>query len=694
MFRPRARLLLAPTLAFAAIGGALFSFGCQDTLTEPEFARVNSRYQLTIAGTGSATPGVITSDAGGLSCTVAANGRVSGRCSQKFRSGEIVTLFLAPSAGGELGTLKNCAPAGQNAHACDVVMTQDWGVTVNFTAQATMASLTISGGAAGSGQVTSAPAGISCTITDGAAGSTGCVAAYTLNASVTLTATAASGSHLKAWAGGGCDTKGTGAGQSVGTCTVSMSRARAVLVSFDKPANVALVGRWSNPFPWQVVGMHSSLLPNGKVISWGRTGRVPVVWDPVARTHQSTGRPVDYFCSGHALLPNGRLFVAGGHAGVDHRGIRSTVIYDPATNGWSTGPTMGNGRWYPTVTALPNGEMLIVSGGDTAKALNQIPEVYTTTGSIRALTGARASIPYYPMMFVAPSGKVFVAGPSRGTGYLTTDGIGSWTSGPASSFGFRGNGSGVMYSPGKILIVGGGGTPTNTAEVIDLNAGSSARWRSVAPMRVGRGHMTATLLADGTVLVTGGTNASGFNPRPTDNNVLAAERWNPATEQWTQLARKSHYRLYHSAALLLPDGRVLSLGSGEPAATGLSDDLTGEVFWPPYLYSPNGALAPRPSITSAPASVSYGESFSVGISTGTSVAKVTWIRLSNVTHATDMNQRINVLPFGVASASSLSVTAPLNPNLAPPGHYMLFVIDANGVPSVAKIVRISAGGVA
>jgi hypothetical protein len=245
-----------------------------------------------------------------------------------------------------------------------------------------------------------------------------------------------------------------------------------------------------------------------------------------------------------------------------------------------------------------------------------------------------------------------------------------------------------MYAPGKILLAGGG-TPTNTTERIDLNAGSAASWTSAGTMRVARRQMNATLLADGTVLVTGGSNATGFNTKPTDDNVLAAERWDPVTATWTQLARQTHYRLYHSTALLLPDARVLSVGSGQPAASGLSDDFTAELFSPPYLFNLDGTPASRPSISSAPTSVSYGQTFSVGTPTATSVAKVTWIRLSTVTHATDMNQRLNYLTYSAPDASTLSVTAPANPNLAPPGHYMLFLVDQNGVPSIAKIVRIS-----
>jgi hypothetical protein len=378
------------------------------------------------------------------------------------------------------------------------------------------------------------------------------------------------------------------------------------------------------------------------------------------------------------------VLVAGGHSGTDNFGIRTTYLFDGSTNSWTRGQDMQNGRWYPTNTALGSGEMLTISGGDTAGVRNVIPEVWQA-GSWRPLTSASRSVPYYPMMFAAPDGRVFMAGPDRATAYLTTSGTGGWTAGPSSLFGSRDYGTAVMYDGGKILLVGGG-SPTASAEVIDLNSGGA--WRGVAPMSVARRQLNATLLADGTVLATGGTNSSGFNTAPTDSRVLAAERWDPATETWTSLASMTHNRLYHSTALLLPDGRVLSMGSGQPAATGLSDDYTGEIFTPPYLFNADGTLAPRPTITSAPASVSYGSGFAVTTPEAATIVRATWIRLSSVTHAFNQNQRMNRLSVTVTGPSSVMVSAPSGPNLAPPGHYMLFLIDNHGVPSVAKIIQI------
>jgi hypothetical protein len=205
---------------------------------------------------------------------------------------------------------------------------------------------------------------------------------------------------------------------------------------------------------------------------------------------------------------------------------------------------------------------------------------------------------------------------------------------------------------------------------------------------VARRQTNATLLADGTVLVTGGTNAGGFNSAPTNSTVLAAELWNPdSPATWVKLASMSHYRLYHTTALLLPDARVLVAGSGEPAATGLSDDLTAEIFSPPYLFNSDGTPASRPVISSVPTKLTYGTTFTLGTTSAAQIAKVMLVRLSAVTHAFDMNQRGVRLNFSVGSGS-LTVTAPLNNRLAPPGHYMLFIVNSSGVPSVAKVVKL------
>jgi hypothetical protein len=301
---------------------------------------------------------------------------------------------------------------------------------------------------------------------------------------------------------------------------------------------------------------------------------------------------------------------------------------------------------------------------------------------LRSLTNAaQQNLPLYPWLLVAPNGKVFNPGPDRATRFLNTAGAGSWTVGPTSNFGFRDYGSSVMYDDGKVLIVGGG-APTNTAEVINLSWGVPA-WRSIPGMAFARRQMNATILADGKVLVTGGTTGGGFNNAV--GSVFAAEIWDPNTERWTTVASMQVRRIYHSTTVLLPDGRVLSGGGGLPAGgSGDTDHPDIEIYSPPYLFK--GA---RPTVTAAPTIVLHGGTFTVTTPDANDIADVTFVKLSSVTHAFNENQRINYLSFTPTSAGSLNVTAPGSSNLCTPGHYMMFLINRNGVPSIARIIQVT-----
>lgn len=678
------------------------SYACNDQPTEPE-AAVDGisaakggpapKARLTINASASTASGLLVSSRGGISCTVTyASGRVttSGTCAKDIKGGMVLSVVATPSPGSLVEWTGCDAPVTENPLACQVTMTGARTVTATFTPPPKFWSLSVEGGANGSGTVTSSPAGIECTIANGVAGA-GCSASFPTASGVTLTAASAAGSYVKAWSGAGCDAAGTGIGTAAGTCAVQMTQPQSLVLSFGAASNEVAHGRWDSPIAWGGVAIHAALLPNGKVLTFGRMSNNPVLWAPggpgSAGTFEAISHPGDLFCSGHTLLADGRLLVTGGHSGTDNFGTRTAYIYDAALNSWSRGPDMQNGRWYPTNTTLATGEVLTISGGDTAGTRNLIPEVWQN-GSWRALSGASKSVPYYPMLFAAPDGRVFMAGPDVRGQWLSTDGTGSWTPGQNRFLLVsRDYGSAVMYDAGKILIAGGG-APQKTAEVIDLAGGTLAPWRQVGSMMVARRQLNLTLLADGTVLATGGSNSAGFNAYPTDDRVLDVEIWHPETEQWTQHARMSHQRLYHSTALLLPDGRVLSVGSGAPPASGLTDDLTAEIYSPPYLFKMDGTLADRPTIDAAPVSVSYGETFAVGTPQAAGIARATWVRLSSVTHANNMNQRMNRLTVTPNGASSVSVTAPSSANHAPPGHYMLFLIDSNGVPSIAKIIRI------
>jgi hypothetical protein len=436
----------------------------------------------------------------------------------------------------------------------------------------------------------------------------------------------------------------------------------------------AVVGQWSAAFNFQIVAVHTVLLPNGKIWYYPY-GDNPRIWDPVTSTFSNPALAgFNIFCTGHSALPDGRHLITGGHR-QNGWGLPNAAIYDPANNTWTHLPDMNNGRWYPTNTTLSNGEVLVISGSYNPQYhINTLPQVWTGSGW-RNLTGAEMSIDLYPAMFLAPNGRVFMAGPGQTTRYIDTAGTGSWSTVANRQFPYRGYGSAAMYDNGKVFYAGGGDPPTNTAEVIDLGAPNPS-WRYVGSMQTARRQINTTILADGQLLVTGGSSGNGFNNKNTP--VYTAELWNPQTEQFTTMASMQHPRWYHSTALLLPDGRVLSAGG--------DDYPTAEIFSPPYLFK--GA---RPTITTAPSSADHGQTVSVGTPDAASITAVNLIRLSSVTHATNMDQRINRLSF-TQSSGALNVTIPSDPKLCPPGPYMLFIVNNQGVPSVAAMMSIGGSG--
>ncbi len=485
------------------------------------------------------------------------------------------------------------------------------------------------------------------------------------------------------------------------------------LVDDDNPG---AAGSWALPPEWgltevendrintEVVAVHAHVLPDGRVMYWnGDTGEGdepsstfenPRVWVPgTGTTTPLSSPPHNLFCAGHSFLSDGRLLVTGGHE-LANVGLSSAAIYDPANNSWQRLPGMNAPRWYPTNTTLPSGDILVVSGEVTPQVVNPVPQVWETEANRwRDLPNAELAMHLYPFMFVAPDGRVFNAGPNQDSQFLDTAGDGSWTHAADSLFGIRSDGSAAMLADGQVILVGGAPNgldfPTNTAEVIALGS-SNPQWQFTNSMAFPRKYHNATILADGTLLVTGGSAAPGFNDGSAA--VRAAELWDPVTGEWKTLAASQAHRLYHATGLLLPDGRVFVSGGGQPAASvdGVrADNLDAEIFSPPYLFDDNGNPAVRPEITRAPTVVRYGDDFIVHTPDGDQTAAVNWVRLSSVTHAFNENQRINRLGFRPVPGG-LSVAAPSDPNLAPPGHYMLFVVDDNGVPSEAAIVQIVA----
>ena len=459
------------------------------------------------------------------------------------------------------------------------------------------------------------------------------------------------------------------------------------------------VGQWSSVLNFPVVAVDTILQPTGNVLMWDIWGGAPGserLWNPTTGTFV----PVPYatgnrFCAGHVNLADGRTLVVGGWDGVNAEvGIKAATLFDGNSRTWTPEAAMADARWYPTATVLGDGRVLVFSGDNNSfdasrptplvNGSDSTPEVYDPVQNRwTPLTSARLLTPWYPFMFVLPDGRVFDAGPDTTTRILDPA---TWTWSTVGTSPIDGM-TAVMYRPGKVMKAGTWSDPdftnlfvTARTAVIDMNQPNPA-WRETAPMAYPRSYQDLTILPDGTVLTTGGeTRSDGANPAYA---VYPAELWNPTTETWTTMASAQVERLYHSTALLLPDGRVLVAGSG---GTGSEPSETNaELYSPPYLFK--GA---RPTITSVPSTaIQYGSSFAVTTPDAASIKSVALVRLGSVTHAFDQEQRYVPVSF-TAGSGSLTVQAPSNANVAPPGYYMLFIVNGNGVPSVAEFVRFPA----
>ena len=383
-------------------------------------------------------------------------------------------------------------------------------------------------------------------------------------------------------------------------------------------------------------------------------------------------------------------------------GLADTTIFDSKTDTYFRAPDMSVTRWYPTATELADGRVLVFSGDNIVQdrpsqphpfedaSVNSLPEIYNPkTNSWTDLTSATLTAPLYPFMFVLSNGKVFDAGPDTVTRTLDPA-TQTWATVGTSPFDGM---SAVMYRPDKIMKAGTWADPDffgskvynatspGPTAVIDMGAPSPA-WRSTAPMAFGRAYQNLTLLPDGTVLASGGMSTS--DGTDLSKAVLPAEIWNPDTETWTTVASLTNGREYHSTALLLPDGRVLMAGGGGLPGRA-TDQLNAEIYSPPYLFK--GA---RPTIGSAPNGVAWGSNFDVTTPDAASITKVSLIRSPSVTHAFDENQRFQFLNFTTGSGK-ITVTAP-TASLAPPGDYLLFLLNSSGVPSTGTFIRLSANG--
>jgi len=394
------------------------------------------------------------------------------------------------------------------------------------------------------------------------------------------------------------------------------------------------------------------------------------------------------FCNGMVALADGRIFVNGGNLQYHPwLGERRSSIFDPATGQFTDVEDMAHGRWYPTVTILGDGRVMTFSGLSETGITNTTVEIYTVGAGWSPEYEAGWAPNLYPWMHLLRDGRVFVSGAGPASVMFDTA-TKTWSVVAYTNFfETRRYGSSVLlplspadgYAP-RVMIFGGGDPATDTTEIIDLSA-PAPEWRYGPPMSQPRIEMNATLLPNGRVLAVGGS----AHDEDATTASLNTDLYDPATNTFSSAGMNAFPRLYHSNALLLPDATVAVVG-GNPTEGDYEPHI--EVYSPAYLFNADGSRAVRPTVTAAPATIAYGAPFELRTPDAGTIASVVLMRPGAPTHAFDMDQRLVKTSF-TTQAGALTVTAPPNGNVAPPGYYMVFVLNAAGVPSVARFVRIT-----
>ncbi len=483
-------------------------------------------------------------------------------------------------------------------------------------------------------------------------------------------------------------------------------------------AEAYLKGAFGPAFEWPLIPLHQALLPDGRILSYGtdllgKQGAALhyAVWDPSlggssdAFMVLDNVTQTDLFCSTQLLIPaTGELIMLGGDRldayGRRNNGNGDVTFFSFLSNSIRKDPTpMASRRWYATAVTTGDGEVVVMGGRDDAplKVKNgwpaqsptyaPTPEVYSPEAGWRALGNAANNAAYgatsstwnYPRAWLAPDGHLFVLARTGKTFHLDQASAGSLTQYAAKTVSSSALPS-VMYAPGKILSLRTG----PIAVVFDINGAAPTITATAAPSQL-RTYGNATLLPDGKVFVNGGSSTANTEA----GAAYHSEIWNPQTGTWTTGAIAAKPRLYHSASILLPDGSVLTGGGGAP---GPVTNLNAELYFPGYLFNPDGSgeFAARPAIMTAPSGqLGWAEDFSVEVSPESSVSRVTLVRTGSVTHAFNGEQRLLEMPF-VQEGSTLHLQMPSDRSLAPPGYYLLFVFDASGVPATAPILRLYA----
>lgn len=467
-------------------------------------------------------------------------------------------------------------------------------------------------------------------------------------------------------------------------------------------------GAFGSLIPWPLVPIHVALLPDGRLMSFGRDADAASqmfydIWDPSAGTTESAHLTLpnqtgtDLFCSNQMLLDNGLVLMAGGDVrdgsgdSIGAQGLEGNQdanAFDPRANTLTRIGRLNEPRWYASMTKLTTGEVFI-QGGAIDMTLDHgaiQTEIASADGRFyRALSGFTVNdLPwYYPRNFVDASGQIVGWAHNRsyridprGDGIRTDTGI-------APGVTLNNASLAVMYAPGKVLIAGGG---TTSAVRVDIDSAVPA-YEPVPSMGSPRIWGTATVLPDGTVLVSGGSDIdTSVVDAGMGQPALQVAIYDPALNHWTAGPATARARLYHSTAVLLPDASVLLGGGGLP---GPITNMNAEIYYPSYLFNEVGEFAQRPIVQVAPGVLDPGATFVIESGNNNPVSRLVLVKGGAVTHGFDMDQRLIPLAFEQAG-NKLASALPSISARTPPGFYRLFVFNEQGVPSQGHPIRINA----
>jgi hypothetical protein len=504
-------------------------------------------------------------------------------------------------------------------------------------------------------------------------------------------------------------------------------------------------GTWQvMPFPSPVRAIHAVLLNTGNVLLVAGSGNDPnafaagtfmsAIYNPAKGTFQMIPTPDDFFCAGHVQLPNGKVLILAGNLAYPaadgshgYEGLNTSYIFNPTTNSYQQVNNLNDGHWYPSATELGNGDVISLGGLDEDGNGSTVTEYFRydpASGLGTWLNQAQINQNHqwwgmYPDMILMQNGELFYTGshvfgnnipggadiydvrqilnPTGSIPITEVPGLQDQPGGPPGTD-MTDQSMAILLPPAqaqRVMLMGGGNVDyslpsTRLTDLIDLFPTSGSPAYKPGPLiptgtalvngslvketsTEGKMYVSMVILPNGTVFETGGALANRDQP------VFEASMYNPATNQFVPgMATDPVPRGYHSSAFLLPDGRVMAIGNNPGDG---EFDMRISIYSPPYLF--HGA---RPQITSL-ASTQWGYGKTQQITVNQEVVSAELIRPSAVTHSSDPNQRYVALPMTV-SGNNIGLNVTSNPNIAPPGWYMLFVTNANGVPSVAKWVHL------